>query len=520
MQKKFATSWVEVDASKIIKDDDEVLAVPAILAREGTLKYPEGMAFRPGDELDKSTFTFDGAFVVSGKHPDELILSKLDDISGRTHNSKFVAAKGKEAAKVVGEIHFWKKRNTPGFIDAVRTGKRKGVSMGFLYELDETPGKFKGSTYDFVQRNILVNHIAGGVTNPRDPQCNIQVDAADFLTGHLLHPTVKLFRPEDFETSKKMQEAVADFLDGVFSGKETLQIQVGLEYSKADPETAWTYKEADYNPEQLSHACAVVVVDGEIHSSGYKGEELTKGACKLPHHLPGDGKSHGGKLVWRGVGAAGAALMGARGGVKLSDDAKAKARSHLAAHYREFDKTPPWESDAAAAGDPEENEKEIRIPVLDCTITATIQISEEQGIKALYCGEEKKIATYIFDKTKDWTMEKAKEWVAEHKTDEDGSLTAEGIKTRIGALAARRNEIINKMYPQTSLAETERRKLEGELAVIEAEINALTEILTAKLKGDEGEAEPPGEPVEPETKELLEKAERTVKTTKKLLESS
>ncbi len=65
---------------------------------------------------------------------------------------------------------------------------------------------------------------------------------------------------------------------------------------------------------------------------------------------------------------------------------------------------------------PEETEKYIRIPTgIRCTVTATITISAKQGIKALYCGKEKKIRTYLFLKSKGWTMEKAKKWVREHQ---------------------------------------------------------------------------------------------------------
>ena len=64
---------------------------------------------------------------------------------------------------------------------------------------------------------------------------------------------------------------------------------------------------------------------------------------------------------------------------------------------------------------PEETEDYIRVPVAECKITATIDISKDEGIKALYCGKEKKVATYLFEKAKGWTMAKAKKWVEEHK---------------------------------------------------------------------------------------------------------
>ena len=65
---------------------------------------------------------------------------------------------------------------------------------------------------------------------------------------------------------------------------------------------------------------------------------------------------------------------------------------------------------------PEENEQTIRIPVgPECEVTATIVISAEEGIKALYCGRIKKIRTYLFDKrVKAWTMATARAWIKEH----------------------------------------------------------------------------------------------------------
>lgn len=69
---------------------------------------------------------------------------------------------------------------------------------------------------------------------------------------------------------------------------------------------------------------------------------------------------------------------------------------------------------------PEETENYIRIPVEDSGKhkdhrIRTIDISAKEGIKALYCGECKVVLTYLFDKAKDWDMEKAKKWVEDHK---------------------------------------------------------------------------------------------------------
>jgi len=57
---------------------------------------------------------------------------------------------------------------------------------------------------------------------------------------------------------------------------------------------------------------------------------------KLPHHDPRDGA-----VVWRGVVAAMAALMGARGGVDIPEGDWDRVYTHLARHYREFGREPP-----------------------------------------------------------------------------------------------------------------------------------------------------------------------------------
>jgi len=81
--------------------------------------------------------------------------------------------------------------------------------------------------------------------------------------------------------------------------------------------------------------------------------------------------------------------------------------------------TKPEEPEVIESGDvitkPEETDDFIRIPVRECKVTATIDISKKEGISALYCGKEKKVRTYLFRKDHGWTMAKAKAWVKEHE---------------------------------------------------------------------------------------------------------
>jgi len=62
------------------------------------------------------------------------------------------------------------------------------------------------------------------------------------------------------------------------------------------------------------------------------------GSYKLPHHDVIDGRLH---TVWRGVAAAMAALMGARGGVDIPGEDRRQVYNHLRAHYEDFGREPP-----------------------------------------------------------------------------------------------------------------------------------------------------------------------------------
>jgi len=106
---------------------------------------------------------------------------------------------------------------------------------------------------------------------------------------------------------------------------------------------------------------------------------------------------------------------------------------------------------------PEDTDKYIRIPVTECDITATIDISEEEGIKALYCGKDKKIATYLFEKDKGWTMTKAKKWVKDHKKDS----MEENMEVNIKQVA---KEIYD-LQQSRAQGETEKRSYEVEMRV-------------------------------------------------------
>ena len=111
-------------------------------------------------------------------------------------------------------------------------------------------------------------------------------------------------------------------------------------------------------------------------------------------------------------------------GLKIGDELKKDLGIEIVAEKVESQEVVEIKDGFELVLKPEETDDYIRIPVRDCKVTATIDISKKEGIKALYCGKEKKVKTYLFAKAKGWDMKKAKEWIKEH----DGKSLDDGVE--------------------------------------------------------------------------------------------
>ena len=103
---------------------------------------------------------------------------------------------------------------------------------------------------------------------------------------------------------------------------------------------------------------------------------------KLPHHDIIDGKLH---VVWNGVKAAMGALHGARSEMSMSDHDHKAVHSHLARHYKQFDKEPPPEPKGVSEIIPFTTEDDVaraiekRIAVIDWKAIAETHLDRLRG---------------------------------------------------------------------------------------------------------------------------------------------
>ena len=237
--------------------------------------------------------------------------------------------------------------------------------------------------------------------------------------------------------------------------------------AKAPEDQAWNLTAAEINDLPDS---AFAWIDPEYTS----GESDDKSKRKLPHH------NKAGQVVWRGVAAAGAVLQGGRGGVDIPSGDVAGVRGHLAGHYKEFDKEPPWTAEKSKgrkvlefvkglfledASELEEVEKEGR------KISSERLRRLKEAVEAMTAGA-KAVAEIIAET--DLGIQTTKEV----EMNEDERKEFEDLKKKVAALETKEPEKVEK--EAETEAETEAAP---EPRAILAELKEQSEELVKAVKG-------------------------------------
>jgi hypothetical protein len=274
----------EVDSSKAISETDEELVIPAILAREAVLPYPKGKAYRSAQELEDALFTFSKAWVTAEKHPEPLISIVTDrkrQIKGELSDIKLdadaVNPAGKKSPAVRANVHLFKKTLSKAFIDDVKSGTRKDVSVGFTYDTVEKTGEWQGEKYDYAQENLLINHVAVGVPvgRMRAPFIGLGCDAVDFEV-----PESDAMNVEEIDAKIKSLQEEKDKLDAelcaIYSERndkeKELQTKIQELYTQF-PKTDLKVK-TDAIYAQLDELSAQIVLFRKVKVEKVVGQEL------------------------------------------------------------------------------------------------------------------------------------------------------------------------------------------------------------------------------------------------------
>lgn len=193
---QYQTDLIELDINKITTGNDDIHGEittfhDVVIASEIVQPYSDGKAWKPREELEAYAPYVDGRWVILGGHPDTSIISDREQVHGRTSNSRYVKnlknpKDGRpNRAGVVSDIVIFNKKAPKQLLEDMKNGVKRDVSIGFFFLKDETPGKWNGDDYDYIQRNLFHDHTAAAIDNGRCPfpYCGV---GADELAQHVI----------------------------------------------------------------------------------------------------------------------------------------------------------------------------------------------------------------------------------------------------------------------------------------------------------------------------------------------
>lgn len=164
--------------------------------------------------IEDALFTFKKAWVTAEKHPEPLISIVTDrkrQIKGELSDIKLDAdainPAGKKSPAVRANVHLFKKTLSKQFMDDVKSGRKRDVSVGFTYDTVEKTGEWQGEKYDYVQENLLINHVAVGVPvgRIRAPFIGLGCDSVDFETESVDSGLAQNPVPENVNSAAKIE---------------------------------------------------------------------------------------------------------------------------------------------------------------------------------------------------------------------------------------------------------------------------------------------------------------------------
>lgn len=191
VRRKIAFDTATLD-DKILVDDDDYLVMPAVIASEIVHQYEDGWAYKPADEIERMAKIASDIGTIPVKileHPGpstNYLLVKQHDVFGRAENFHFVknlkdSKTGRPMRRGVrADIRWFKNRVPEKVLTQIRNGSLRDVSIGFTFDHDYTRGKWNGDNYDYIQRNLFLNHLAAPIKKGRcpGPVCGIGFDAS------------------------------------------------------------------------------------------------------------------------------------------------------------------------------------------------------------------------------------------------------------------------------------------------------------------------------------------------------
>jgi len=327
MERKFLINTARIKSNGKTKGD--ITSFKAIITQEGV----QNGFVKEWSELKKSAWTAGNRPVVIN-HPDTGPVMDYNLIKGYLSDIKLLEKK----KQVQATVNIFNENKD--LIKQIQDKEITEVSVGFWAAVDYLDEPVEGQVYGF-ERDMIFDHLA---LLPDD------LGACSNLDGCGIMPdkekvNFNVVKITDIRKNTEINEG-GDI--GMLKTDKEIMHNRAIPYKdlgQADPSEPWNFNAADYSIDDLKMACAWMADKPD--------NELTKADFKLPHHDL-DGKSN-----LHGVRAAGAAIMGARGGVDIPAADLDGVKAHLEKEYEAFGEMPPWIEDRKKEQEVKQMEKEI-----------------------------------------------------------------------------------------------------------------------------------------------------------------
>jgi hypothetical protein len=173
------------------------LRVNARLTKTGVFQYDDRREYRSDEEVfcSDSLESIKGA-PVTDLHPAEKGNdSFLTPANAKQHIVGITESIERDGPYLKGSLIIFHE----DAIQAIESGERKEISLGYKCRLDPTPGYINGEAYDAIQRDIIINHVAIGPKGwgRAGADCSIRTDSQTQLQEKL--PMTEIMRFDGVE---------------------------------------------------------------------------------------------------------------------------------------------------------------------------------------------------------------------------------------------------------------------------------------------------------------------------------
>ena len=163
--------------------------------------------YRPLNEIKKVVEQFNTLPIVDEHN---WVGTDTTDNTDKSPKDKTIGTTGGDAklndkGQIINSLKIWYKDG----VDLIESNIKKGLSAGYTYQIDKTPGEWNGNDYELSMKNMNVNHIAL-VQDPRVQ--NAIVQDSNFINKQK-GKTMALTEEQKKQVSDDMYKSLNEILD-------------------------------------------------------------------------------------------------------------------------------------------------------------------------------------------------------------------------------------------------------------------------------------------------------------------